>query len=86
MQAYGQHMILKRYVKQGGAMKWIDVNDEKPFPGQRVIATDGDSVDMAEFDMVNWYSCDSDGESYLSMNDITHWMELPKPPASHNSG
>ena len=61
-------------------MKWISVKDKNPIPGQRVIATDGESVDIVEFYTSNWYSCDSDGLSFLSMNDIIHWMELPEPP------
>jgi len=61
-------------------MEWIKVSDRLPFPMQRVFATDGISSDLAVNDMINWYSCDSDGVSDLSMNEITHWLPLPISP------
>lgn len=57
--------------------RWIPVKDELPFPGEKVIATDGIVADLATSDMVNWYSCDSNGISLLSMNNIIAWMPMP---------
>lgn len=60
-------------------VKWISVKKTTPTPGERVLATDGDWVEIM------WYKGRIDGEKKwgslsLMRIDPTHWMALPPIP------
>lgn len=67
-------------------MKWISVKDRLPNKNQKVlIFLDGYShrnhIDLVSFIGINgsYYFWDADEYGYEE-NEVTHWMELPKPP------
>lgn len=60
--------------------RWISVKDRLPSADQKVLAWDGDSVELAWYhpDSVSYrWDCDTYG---LSPDDVTHWRSLDAPP------
>lgn len=63
-------------------MKWISVKDELPVDDQTVLITHT-KIDK----MIHTAYYEEETDSFFSLNsfhalpiEITHWMELPKPP------
>ena len=62
-------------------MNWISVDDYLPPFDHYVLAHSQHEIRTAFIDRIK-----DDGEpfwtyyDYLEMHDVTHWMELPKPP------
>ncbi len=68
-------------------MKWISLEEKKPKVAREILFTDGVDVfygwlESYEFgEELMFYSSGSEGDSCSSWpEDITHWMEIPKPP------
>lgn len=67
-------------------MKWIDIEVEKPRPADEILFTDGSEVFYGWLESYNFgedpifYALTSGPYDYAWPEDITHWMELPKPP------
>lgn len=63
-------------------MKWISVKDELPENSGNFLATDGDITTELYFEKRQrchlWL--ESSGKPSEPIDDITHWMPLPKPP------
>lgn len=65
--------------------QWISVEERRPEPGKRVIATDGVFVGEAYRTSADtWRRYDG-----IAMRDclgsiVTHWMPLPEAPEAHN--
>lgn len=62
-------------------MKWISVKDKHPGKSGHYLASDGDEVAELYFESrrkVNLW-LEINGEP-APIDDITHWMPLPKPP------
>ena len=63
-------------------MEWISVQDRDPEKSGHYLASDGDDVAELYFESrrkVNLW-LEIDGKSSEPIDDITHWMPLPKPP------
>lgn len=62
-------------------MKWIDVEKQLPEEGQKVLASDGEDVEiMIYFGTHKGYQ---EWSSYNCMTiDVHYWMPLPEPPKS----
>ena len=60
--------------------EWISIDDRLPTIEFRILVTDGECVDTAEYYSKSFHSDDSDGESFLYMRNVTHWMPLPEAP------
>lgn len=66
------------------APKWISVKDRlPPYIGKKILVVNGHgNIQMLAFWKKvgnNWTWLDCDGH-FNHTNDITHWMQLPKPP------
>ena len=68
-------------------MEWVSVKDRLPtdYTTYIVCSDEDGTVWFMDYYGCGWESCDSDGESKIYKDDITHWMPLPPPPSSHNS-
>ena len=71
--------------------EWISVKDKLPKKYERVLVTDSKNICLHyKQSMWNWEGgegedlyCDCDQNEYscdIIEGNITHWMELPKPP------
>lgn len=61
-------------------MEWIKVEDRLPVNNERVLICKSGIVDSAYYDGYRWKWDMS--HHVPDAEDITHWMELPKPPDS----
>ena len=60
--------------------EWVSVDETKPEPGERVIATDGAFVGEG---YMNCYGvwCRPNGMRWDMLNsEVTHWMPISEPP------
>ena len=74
-------------------MNWISIHDSSPkmfcykrevdgtkelcVISEKVLATDGDGVEVASIEDGMWQT----GHETICGRDITHWMPFPKPPS-----
>lgn len=83
--------IIERLTAENAALRekvpqWISVEEQRPEPGKRVLATDGAFVGEAHRgksgewrrydDCLCWF--------VLTGHEVTHWMPLPGAPEVHN--
>ena len=62
-------------------MKWIKCTDRLPRIDEKVLGWDGENIEKGFIDRYEdgkpfWTFYD-----YLEWHDVTHWGELPEPPA-----
>jgi hypothetical protein len=68
--------------------EWIDVKDELPELDTEVLLFDEEDGCQVGYrtsgkPYLNWVcSYAHDGWSHAALGDVTHWMPLPKPPAT----
>jgi hypothetical protein len=72
-------------------MKWINVEDELPCTTNNVLVTNSRYCFVAMYNSMwgKWFEGrgvddDGGGDIFNRLDNITHWMELPSPPTSHN--
>lgn len=82
--------LIERLTAENAALRekvprWISVEERRPEPGKRVLATDGVFVGEAYRTSADtWRRYDG-----IAMRDclgsiVTHWMPLPGAPEAHN--
>ena len=82
--------LIERLTAENAALRekvpqWISVEERRPEPGKRVLATDGVFVGEAYRTSADtWRRYDG-----IAMRDclgsiVTHWIPLPKAPEAHN--
>lgn len=82
--------LIERLTAENAALRekapqWISVEERRPEPGKRVLATDGVFVGEAYRTSADtWRRYDG-----IAMRDclgsiVTHWMPLPEAPEEHN--
>lgn len=82
--------LIERLTAENAALRekvpqWISVEERRPEPGKRVLATDGIFVGEAYRTSADtWRRYDG-----IAMRDclgsiVTHWMPLPEAPEAHN--
>ena len=60
--------------------EWVCVEETKPKPGERVIATDGDFVGEGYMDCYGVW-CRPNGMRWDMLDsEVTHWMPISEPP------
>lgn len=66
---------------------WISVEDRMPCYGLPVIVFTGVVqhatyfLDASDEEDCGWWECIADDMTIIPVNDVTHWMPLPLPPA-----
>jgi hypothetical protein len=79
-----QAKLLNRSYKQGQQDRWISAKDRLPKEGERVLATDGDTV--GEVLYVHYGANTRTALAFRRtttgpvLDDVTHWQLLPTPP------
>ncbi len=70
--------------------EWISIKDRLPKLRQTILSTDGEVVAVTAYlyndhtDSFFWkYFSSGCGCCDTDMQDVTHWMELPKPPKKY---
>ena len=62
-------------------MEWINVKDQLPPAGERVLATDGCFVTEAYISKEKiWHRHNGYSWKNFYVTDVTHWMPMPEPP------
>lgn len=64
--------------KNNNCMEWIDINIQRPPLDERVIICRSGEVDTAYLSRSGWMWDMT--HNVPDADEITHWMELPKPP------
>lgn len=59
-------------------MKWMNVEDEPEFYGQKIVCTKNRKVGTLAWTFAGWFSFEL--MRHVDKSEITHYMELPKPP------
>lgn len=67
-------------------MSWNSVNDRLPSDDRRVLGSDGENQEIvccinSDYE---WVSATGDYGKFMSLNKVTHWMDLPELPKSTN--